>query len=571
MWQQLKDDEGRSYYFNTSTNESSWEKPLELMSELEKILLKHGFKQFDNDGKSYYYNESTGESSWTIPENVQKEIDLSTKTNEENDKDDSKDKDIESKIIPIKPFDISKYHKQSSILHVKPQDDSKQLYEMFKEYKVDATWSFNQIIDSCIQDKKYWIFTDPNVKKQIFEDYLKSRSKEELLKENSSIEKFQKAFINHLNKMDIKYYTRWKTVKNLLINEPIYNLYFINESIKKKTFLDYRDELIKIHKTQTLELQNKAKLELKEYFKSLNININTNWNELLLKISKDKRFGQNKHFKSLNQLDLLTIYYDHIQIFQKDLIEKISKQNDINYRQDRKARDGFKDLLKELQNDSIINSETKWDDIYEFIEDDERFLTMLGRNGSTPFELFQDLILQENLVLNSLKDRIDEQLINSSFKITSHSIDQFEKFQTIVRTIPQLNISSETIQLIYNKFIKQYEFQQEQLKLSKQIEIKSKVQDFINEQVFKYEQVPDNLNQIQFPKWWNDLSNSSKVELQLTESKILLDIEKKIVKSKELREKKLKNIAELNNRKRNLNMNLPPIKQQKHDPVELDY
>ncbi|KAF7817419.1 pre-mRNA-processing protein 40A [Senna tora] len=112
-WQEHTSADGRRYYYNKRTRQSSWEKPLELMSPIEVsfgdllLLLYHGksgeilttalyghceglhflkagnsllftradastvWKEFTSpEGRKYYFNKVTQQSTWTIPEDL---------------------------------------------------------------------------------------------------------------------------------------------------------------------------------------------------------------------------------------------------------------------------------------------------------------------------------------------------------------------------------------------------------------------------------------------------------------------------------------------------------------------
>jgi len=67
-WTEHTAPDGRIYYYNTATKQSSWEKPDCLKSEAEKLLASCPWKEFSDNGKSYYHNTVTKESVWTIPQ-----------------------------------------------------------------------------------------------------------------------------------------------------------------------------------------------------------------------------------------------------------------------------------------------------------------------------------------------------------------------------------------------------------------------------------------------------------------------------------------------------------------------
>lgn len=76
-WSEHKSPDGRIYYHNNITKQSSWEKPEELKTPAEKALSACPWKEYTSDsGKVYYYNTTSKESKWTAP---QEYLDLKNK------------------------------------------------------------------------------------------------------------------------------------------------------------------------------------------------------------------------------------------------------------------------------------------------------------------------------------------------------------------------------------------------------------------------------------------------------------------------------------------------------------
>ncbi|XP_069472534.1 pre-mRNA-processing factor 40 homolog A isoform X3 [Ambystoma mexicanum] len=72
VWTEHKSPDGRIYFYNIETKQSTWEKPDELKSPAEQLLSKCPWKEFKSDsGKSYYYNSQTKESRWAKPKELE--------------------------------------------------------------------------------------------------------------------------------------------------------------------------------------------------------------------------------------------------------------------------------------------------------------------------------------------------------------------------------------------------------------------------------------------------------------------------------------------------------------------
>lgn len=84
MWMEAKTVEGRSYYYNVNTRDTSWDRPTEVpgqvvVKDMANPLPPMGFGQRamqmwmeakTEDGRSYYYNVDTRDTSWDRPTEV---------------------------------------------------------------------------------------------------------------------------------------------------------------------------------------------------------------------------------------------------------------------------------------------------------------------------------------------------------------------------------------------------------------------------------------------------------------------------------------------------------------------
>ncbi|KAJ6842494.1 pre-mRNA-processing protein 40A isoform X1 [Iris pallida] len=70
-WQEHASADGKRYYYNKKTRQSSWEKPAELMTPIERADASTEWKEFTtSEGRKYYYNKVTKQSKWTLPDDL---------------------------------------------------------------------------------------------------------------------------------------------------------------------------------------------------------------------------------------------------------------------------------------------------------------------------------------------------------------------------------------------------------------------------------------------------------------------------------------------------------------------
>ncbi|GMQ01204.1 hypothetical protein CsSME_00047922 [Camellia sinensis var. sinensis] len=62
---------GKKYYFNKKTKLSTWEKPSELMTPIERADASTDWREYRSpEGRKYYYNKITKQSKWKIPDEL---------------------------------------------------------------------------------------------------------------------------------------------------------------------------------------------------------------------------------------------------------------------------------------------------------------------------------------------------------------------------------------------------------------------------------------------------------------------------------------------------------------------
>ncbi|XP_006406474.2 pre-mRNA-processing protein 40B isoform X2 [Eutrema salsugineum] len=70
-WVEHTSADGRRYFFNKRTKQSTWAKPVELMTLFERADARTDWKEHSSpDGRKYYYNKVTKQSTWTMPEEM---------------------------------------------------------------------------------------------------------------------------------------------------------------------------------------------------------------------------------------------------------------------------------------------------------------------------------------------------------------------------------------------------------------------------------------------------------------------------------------------------------------------
>jgi len=72
LWTEHVTQDGRTYYYNTVTSQSTWDKPDELKTTGEILMSQSPWKEYKTEiGRIYYHNSQTQETKWTKPKELE--------------------------------------------------------------------------------------------------------------------------------------------------------------------------------------------------------------------------------------------------------------------------------------------------------------------------------------------------------------------------------------------------------------------------------------------------------------------------------------------------------------------
>ena len=267
-------------------------------------------------------------------------------------------------------------------------------------------WTWEQTLRAIVKDPQFRAIKDPRDRKTAFEKYCndvivqdKERAKERFTKLRADFATMLKSH------PEIKHYTRWKTARPMIEGETIFRS-TNDEGERRQLFDDYVAELRKAHKEQQVTLRKSAMDGLIELLPKLDLEPYTRWSEAQSTIESTPTFQQEEKYKSLSKYDILTVFQNHVKALERKFNDTRQDEKNGKLRKERQNRDKFNALLKELKDDGKIKAGTKWSQIYPLIENDGRYIAMAGQPGSTPMDLFWDMVEEEERALRGTRNNV---------------------------------------------------------------------------------------------------------------------------------------------------------------------
>lgn len=479
-WRVLTNQDGKVYYANTEQKKSSWAFPqIDETLSAGKAASKPVEKETDSkpllssDKNAALHTEKTNEQekSGVNIVSVQKDLQNAVSIPKAVEKTGHAKQDpLQQSVDNLLDGNKLKSKYTSSFATKIPENASfkqsdltrdnfeQNFIQMLKDNNVDSTWSFQKIVDELsVRDPRYWCPNDngsgtageskglfhenvqnPLVKNHLFQKYLDNRTEQELLNERKNLQNFQQLFLDLLGKYtntgNIKYYSRWATVKKkILINEPLYrNSVAIDETVKKTIFNDFVHKLRMEHESGLQPTKKKAFDELDAYFETILHDHFASGNKQEFQLADwafikqtylfgNKQFDSNKNFKSLNEMDVFQRYLQNIG----PRVEALEQQNhnlkEKMYTRERIIRDRYMDFLKSQH----IYSTTQWSDISDSLKQSGQFLALLRVNFQSPFDYFAFFI--DELTIEMQSKATSLQQIIASENLTFEKITDLNK------------------------------------------------------------------------------------------------------------------------------------------------
>lgn len=458
IWQEHRTPDGRAYYYNAATKVTQWTKPEEMMSPAEvslfsrwprnfltlltsvqRALANQPWKEYTAEGgRKYWYNTDTKTSSWEMPDAYKRALGTTsagtpttpatpnafptpgpTGGQSFDQSRDSREPIGESRQLTFgNDMRAQQFVPASNDPEYATAEEAEAAFvKLLKRSNVQPDWTWEQTLRAIVKDPQYRAIKDPRDRKVAFEKYCQDVISQDKERAKERLTKLRADFATMLKSHpEIKHYTRWKTARPMIEGETIFRS-TSNEEERRHLFEDYIIELKKRHREEQTALRKSAMDGLIDLLPKLNLEPYTRWSEAQEIISGTQPFQSDEKYKSLSKFDILSVFQNHMKAVERTFNDNRQAQKSRKFRKERQNRDAFLSLLSELKNDGKIKAGTKWKQIFSLVENDARYTAMIGQNGSTPQELFWDVVEEEERGLRGTRNDVMDVLHVSCLKI----------------------------------------------------------------------------------------------------------------------------------------------------------
>uniref|UniRef100_A0A665W552 Pre-mRNA-processing factor 40 homolog A n=1 Tax=Echeneis naucrates TaxID=173247 RepID=A0A665W552_ECHNA len=541
LWTEHKSLDGKTYYYNTETKQSTWEKPDELKSPAEQMLSKCPWKEYKSDtGKPYYYNSQTKESRWTKPKEledlegkscllmmsdispaVKKAVTASTTT------DPAVQADNTATMATVMEVEtataVSEEHLSQAAVHHTPEvkaaeapvtssessaatettasvevakeerpelqkktykwntkEEAKQAFkELLKEKGVSSNSSWEQAMKMIINDPRYSALPKLSEKKQAFNAYKVQTEKEEKEEARIKYKESKETFQRFLeNHEKMTSTTRYKKAEQMFGELEVWSC--VPERDRLEIYEDVLFYLAKKEKEQAKQLRKRNWEALKNILDNMaNVTYRTTWSEAQQYLLDNPTFAEDEELQNMDKEDALICFEEHIRALEKEEEEDKQKTLLRERRRQRKNREAFQKFLDELHDHGQLHSMSAWMEMYPTLSSDIRFANMLGQPGSTPLDLFKFYVEDLKARYHDEKRIIKDILKDKGFLVEVNT--SFDDFGSVISSDKRATtLDAGNIKLAFNSLLEKAEAREREREKEEARKMKRKEAAFKN-------------------------------------------------------------------------------------------
>ncbi|TPX38444.1 hypothetical protein SeMB42_g06742 [Synchytrium endobioticum] len=184
---------------------------------------------------------------------------------------------------------------------------------------------------------------------------------------------------------------KYKTLCEGMQDSPFWKS--LSDDRRRYLFREYSEKIRKEQLDHIREVRKQNMDKFRQLLKSIpEVTIETKWKDAQKLYMQHPLYVTNKPLQSMDPIDFLAIFEAYIKEFEMQHHENVRVQRNKRKRMERENRDVYKSMMAQMVRDGKISPWSMWKDIYPIVKDDPRYTSMLGQGGSTPLELFFEVI-----------------------------------------------------------------------------------------------------------------------------------------------------------------------------------
>lgn len=404
VWQTHAVD-GREYYYNTETKQTTWDKPDALKSAAEREESSGGtattWKEFTSaSGKKYYYNSQTKETTWTMPD----EMKSAETTSGIADAQSSADVPAAA---PQATAPAAAAHTKGSnpaftasaaveatpavAAAVETEEKRRFLAMLDATAQLSADTSWEQAMRLLLRDPSYKLLPTATDRKAAFLEWGEKRRMGEEEARRLEQRQLKVSFLGLLKEhTELTSRTHYERARGMCGADPRWTALDDDDWEREELYDEYQLSLERKEQTERREGRREHVAALRKHLDAQFGGGVVPWRRLLQSLDASAAAAQ-----PLDRSECLQAVeeYLHDAELTEDQARRDAKEG--ARRRERQQRDAFRDLLRRKVDEGALTPRSTWASVLPALLPTVQYRAAVEQGGSTPSELFEDVVLVE--------------------------------------------------------------------------------------------------------------------------------------------------------------------------------
>ncbi|PWZ03518.1 hypothetical protein BCV70DRAFT_18701 [Testicularia cyperi] len=324
--------------------------------------------------------------------------------------------------------------------------------QLLENANVDVDWTWETTMRAIITDPLYKALKSIAERKAAFNNYVdrlrKKRAEEAAAREQLLLPTFRQIVAGDPR---IKSYSSFETAKKWLSHTTGWKEAYSDEEAKRVYEIVMREQKQKEQDAEK-EVRVRNMEMLMSLLKTFEADVTTRWRDAHRTVIESPEYEEDPHLHKLEVKDMLSVFEELMRGIEKDAEETRKRGLDMKHRRERKNRDAYKALLHQLRDEGKIHAKSTWGQVFTLVKDDDRFLRVVGQPGSTPLDLFYDVVDDLDLALEIQKDLVLQHVRSRGHELKATTTES--EFSDWTKDLPgDVNVSDQVLGEIFTVLV----------------------------------------------------------------------------------------------------------------------
>lgn len=337
------------------------------------------------------------------------------------------------------------------------------LRTLLRERNISSSSSWEYAIKLMESDPRFESVRSLPSRKFIFNEYKQQKSKEEKEEQRLRAKKAKENLEQFLQTDPrIKSTTRYRQACEEFVDLEVWKS--VADEERLEIFNDVMVEVKRREEEKAKEMRLRNREILRDILDSMpEITAQTTWLKTQQYLQQNEIYSNDQSLMAMDKLDALEVFMDYIQQLEEEEREERRRERKDKAKDERDNRLAFVRFLDELHAAGHLTSISKWQNLYQVISPDPRYIALLSQPllGSTALDLFKFYVEDLKARYEDEKQIISDILKARNFTITLDTT--FVDFATFVSEDERsANLDGGNLKMIFERL---YEKEREKERL----------------------------------------------------------------------------------------------------------